>query len=219
MNSLLAGASVLVIVAHYDDEVLFCGGLLATLRPVFEDLTVVIATNIETTSAPREVPAVPSVQEAERRRLRLEAFAELCVRVDANFTELNLPNLPQSITREERIYHDRKAEISDAIHVAGLGVMGDVVITHGENGEYGHPQHSCVHDAVVESLPSAVWGAGLTFGHPDTFDYEFRFDRSRKMALIDLYRNQSYRGWWTPEDDARLSTWTTGTEWYCRTSG
>ncbi|WP_045744800.1 PIG-L deacetylase family protein [Actinoplanes rectilineatus] len=216
MQSLLAGARLLAVVAHYDDEALFCGGLLTTLRPSLRELTVAVVTGIETTSAPREVPPVPSPAEAERRRLRLDAFAAVCARLAATPVELRLPNLPQSARRDDPAYRRRVSEIGDALERAGLTRNGDTVLTHGRDGEYGHPQHSCTHDAVAAAVPSSSWRTVLTFGGPHRHDHEFHFDTTGKTKLIDLYRDQGFRGRWEPERDARLRTWTAGTEWFCR---
>ena len=218
MRDLVADARVVVIVAHYDDEVLFCGGLLAETRSVLAGLTLVVVTNIETTSAPRQPLPLVSAAEAERRACRLGAFDEVCRQLEAQRVELELSNLPQSSTRADPDYKRTLKRVCEAIGEHVLASEADLLLTHGPDGEYGHPQHYCVYDAVrTLRQNSRNWQEALNFGNSRRHDYALRHGRAGKLALINLYRNQGpERAPWSPETDSRLKGWTDEYEWYSR---
>ncbi|MCD9878583.1 PIG-L family deacetylase [Streptomyces guryensis] len=210
----LAGARVRVVVAHFDDEALFCGALLAEMRPVMAHLHVVVVTSVETTSAPREVTA-PLPLEIERRRRRVAAFDAVCCDLDAGSSQLHIPNLPQTSTRQDANYQERVRTIWAAVRQTGLFTDADVVITHGFTGEYGHPQHRCVHDAVMSLAgstgPTEIW----TFSASGPADLTYRHDTRAKSRLLDHYRHQKVDGsLWLPEHDPRMREWTGVREWY-----
>lgn len=213
MRKLLKGQRVVVIVAHYDDEILYCGGTLATGRGSMRSLTLVIATGIETTSAPRVVPSKPGPSELERRRARLASFESICRDLKATGVHLGAHNLSQVHHRGSAPYGRKVDDIRSKLREVGCLESCDVVLTHGMMGEYGHPQHQAVHDAVLgEASPEL---AVATFATPQRFDYRVDFDPSTKRVLIDRYRNQGpHRGPWKPEEDTRMSAWTKGVEWF-----
>jgi LmbE family N-acetylglucosaminyl deacetylase len=219
LRDLVADTRVIVIVAHYDDEVLFCGGLLAETRSMLAGLTLVVVTNIETTSAPRQPPQqLVSAAETERRALRLKAFDEVCRQLEAQRVELELPNLPQSSTRADPDYKSTLKRMCEAIEEQVLFSASDVVLTHGPDGEYGHPQHYCVYDAVrALSGNSQNSQEVISFGNSRRHDFAFRHGGIGKRALIDLYRDQGpEKPRWSPETDRRLKSWTSEYEWYLR---
>ncbi|MFC8092536.1 PIG-L family deacetylase [Streptomyces sp. NPDC057301] len=209
-----AGARVRVVVAHFDDEALFCGALLAEMRSVMAQLHVVVVTSVETTSAPREV-TVPSPLEIERRRRRVAAFDAVCSDLDAGSSQLHISNLPQTSTRWDPDYQERVRTVRTAVHQTGLLTDADVVITHGFTGEYGHPQHRCVHDAVISLAgttgPTDAW----TFSAPGLAHLTYHHDTRAKSRLLNHYRCQKVDGTpWLPESDPRMRDWTGGQEWY-----
>lgn len=209
----LAGARVRAIVAHFDDEALFCGALLAEMRPVMAQLHVVVVTSVETTSAPREF-TVPSPLEIERRQRRLAAFDAVCSDLDAGSSQLHVPNLPQTSTRQDPDYQERVRTLRAAVRQTGLLTDADVVITHGFTGEYGHPQHRCVHDAVM-SLAGSTGPDIWTFSAPGPAHLTYHHDTRAKSRLLDHYRRQKVDGTlWLPENDPRMREWTGAREWY-----
>jgi LmbE family N-acetylglucosaminyl deacetylase len=208
-----AGARALAIVAHYDDEVLFCGGLLSDLRSVLVDLVLVVVTSIETTSAPREV-VVPGLEEIERRRRRLAAFAAVRSRLDAHAVELRMPNLSQTSTRRDQVFQDRVGMVRQALVELVPLEDADLVVTHGFEGEYGHPQHCCVHDAVTSLADSSGLGDLWTFSGPEYADLHYRHDTIAKRRLLEYYRQRVDGSLWTPESDVRVQRWTGADEWY-----
>lgn len=214
LSNRLAGARLVAIVAHYDDEVLFCGGLLSDLRPILAELVLVVVTSIETTSAPREA-TVPGPEEIKRRCRRLAAFAAVRSSLDARAIELHIPNLSQSCTRRDQIFGDRVRMVRQALLESVPLGDADLVITHGFAGEYGHPQHCCVHDAVVSVVNSSVLRDMWTFSSPERADLHHRHDTVAKQQLLEYYRRQRIDGsLWTPESDVRMQRWTGAEEWF-----
>jgi LmbE family N-acetylglucosaminyl deacetylase len=208
------GARVTVIIAHYDDETLFCGGLLSGIRPLMAELALVIVTSVETTSAPREI-TVPEPSEIERRRRRVAGFRAVCSDLGARSLELHVPNLPQKSTREQQEYWDRVHTVQRALLRSAALEDADMVITHGFAGEYGHPQHCCVHDAVISLAYAAGLGEIWTFSCRDHADVTYRHDMLAKLRLLEHYRRQRIDGTlWAPESDARMREWTGIDEWY-----
>lgn len=106
-----------LIVAHPDDEALWCGGLLAK-RDI---LWTVICCSI-----PHRDPE------------RAYHFFQSC-----ELLGVGARLLP---------FSERAGWRLDLIDVAEF----DVIVTHGPSGEYGHPHHRAVHDAVQQKLPRRV---------------------------------------------------------------
>lgn len=139
-------AKVLVCVSHFDDEALFCGGTLRKLRDQGCQLGIAVASRVEETNAPRD----PGQDDRARQQRRLVAFGRACGMLDVERTWLldcqNAKQVPN-------------VDIYQAIFNGLLPVLGefapDVVLTHGRDGEYGHPQHKLVH--------AAAWAASTTY--------------------------------------------------------
>lgn len=212
----LSNAAVLVIVAHYDDEVLYCGGLLSSTRNRVHALRLVVATGVETTSAPRETPLKVSAEERIRRKNRIGAFRAVCKQLKAESTELEVANLPQREGRATTIFESRRQLIHDRLCTQVNLEVIDLILTHGPTGEYGHAQHRCVHDAVINVAREHAKLAWC-FASRDEHDYEHQFTISRKSELLEHYRDHGpQRPRWSPERDPRSSAWTKDREWFSR---
>ena len=181
-----ARPNLVAVVAHYDDEVLYLGGLLTSRRDHFGDVTIAVATNIHTTSAPRGHLTFVDHDELERRRLRTTAFRTVCERIEAQPLMLDVANLEQSARRASPSFERTRHHLEHELAATRAFLNADVILTHGSEGEYGHPQHQCVHDAVVAaSAEQSIW----TFAGPDQHDVVVDFDADIKQSLIELYRD------------------------------
>lgn len=146
-------ASVLVISAHPDDETLFAGGMLAMCAEKGHRITL-----LETTRGEGGEVGEPPLT----TRDNLGAFREQEVRKAARILGADdiffLPFIDpymeiNGIARRIDIpLEDFTRAIEDYIQ----RTQPDVIITHGSNGEYGHPQHIYTYQAARRALANGL---------------------------------------------------------------
>lgn len=154
-------SSVLLIVAHPDDET-FCSGLLCELVEQRSEVTVLCLTRGEggpTGGATRE--ELGRVREAEMRR----SCETLGVKT------LEFLDLVDPVAKGFRVYAPEIPVGELASRLLPFVEGADLVLSHGSSGEYWHPAHLLVHGATgqaVRHCPETRW---MTFlarqpGHP-----------------------------------------------------
>ena len=142
-------ATILAISAHPDDETLFSGGTLAMYAQKGNDVYILETTRGEGGEVgeppltARENLAAFREQEARRAARKLGVRDIFFLPYIDPYMEIN------GIARRIEISME---EFSRAIkaHIKQIGP--DLVITHGSNGEYGHPQHIYTHRATRLAL-------------------------------------------------------------------
>ncbi len=142
-------ADILVISAHPDDETLFCGGTLA--RYAQQGHAVYI---LETTRGEGGEVGEPPLTTREN----LAAFREQEVRKAARILGARdiffLPFIDpyMEINGIARHIDIPLTDFAAAIEKYVREIGPDLIITHGSNGEYGHPQHIYTHQATRLAL-------------------------------------------------------------------
>jgi LmbE family N-acetylglucosaminyl deacetylase len=142
-------ASILAISAHPDDETLFGGGMLAMCAEKGHRVTI-----LETTRGEGGEVGEPPLT----TRDNLGAYREQEVRKAAGILGVdNIYFLPfidpyMEINGIARRIDISLEEFSGAIEDYLKCIQPDVVITHGSNGEYGHPQHIFTYQATRRAL-------------------------------------------------------------------
>ena len=166
-------ASILAISAHPDDETLFAGGMLAMCAAKGHRVTI-----LETTRGEGGEVGEPPLT----TRDNLGTFREQEVRKAARILGVDgiyfLPFIDpyMEINGIARRIDTPLEDFTDAIEDYIHRIRPDVVITHGSNGEYGHPQHIYTHQATFRALAN---------GH-------------RKIALM------SWCAWYQPSNRERI---------------
>ena len=147
-------ATVLAIAAHPDDE-LFGAGYLAKLAAEGNDLYILCTTRGEGGEV-GEPPVGPKSRLGEFRVVEMrESGRALGVR-DVWFLDFVDPWM--EIGGEALAIDAEPPEFVAALAERIGALRPDVVITHGTNGEYGHPQHVYTHRAVMAALGTlAPW--------------------------------------------------------------
>ena len=141
----------LVVSAHPDDETLFSGGTLAMYAQKGHDIFILETTRGEGGEV-GEPPLIP--------RENLAAFREQEVRQAARILDVRdiyyLPYIDpyMEINGIARRIDAPLADFAAAIETYVQKIDPDLVITHGSNGEYGHPQHIYTHRATRLALNS-----------------------------------------------------------------
>jgi N-acetylglucosamine malate deacetylase 2 len=142
-------ATILAVSAHPDDETLFAGGTLAMYARQGHDVYILETTRGEggeTGDPPlADLDTLGAVREQEAR----SAAAALGVK-DIFFLPFIDPRMeiggtPKAIDASMGVF---SGAIGDYIEK----LRPDLVMTHGSNGEYGHPQHVFTHQAVFRTL-------------------------------------------------------------------
>jgi LmbE family N-acetylglucosaminyl deacetylase len=142
-------ADILVISAHPDDETLFCGGTLARYAKGGHAIYI-----LETTRGEGGEVGEPPLTSREN----LAAFREQEVREAARILGARdiffLPYIDpyMEINGIARRIDIPLKEFAAAIEKYLHKINPDLIITHGSNGEYGHPQHIYTHQATRMAL-------------------------------------------------------------------
>ena len=143
---------ILAFFAHPDDECMLAGGTLALLARQGAEVHYLCATRGEG----GEMGEPPLCHREDLGAVRQQ---ELACAVEslhgASLTFLNY--IDPLVGADDRLfpYTDDTRLLADQILACIQNFDADVVITHGSNGEYGHPAHILSHQAVrlaVESL-------------------------------------------------------------------
>jgi LmbE family N-acetylglucosaminyl deacetylase len=150
--------TILVVSAHPDDETLFSGGTLAMYAQKGHDVFI-----LETTRGEGGEVGEPPLTTREN----LAAFREREVRQAARILGARdiffLPYIDpfMEINGIARRIDIPPADFAAAITTYVQKIDPHLIITHGSNGEYGHPQHIYTHRATRMALNSGRQGTAL----------------------------------------------------------
>ncbi len=134
------------VVAHPDDETIFAGGTLAMLADEGFEVHIVSATRGE--GGERGDPPLATREELGARREReLRCAAQALGAVAVHFLEYVDP----TVGAEGQLfaYTEDLAGLSRRLARLLADLAPLLVITHGSNGEYGHPAHIVTHQGVL----------------------------------------------------------------------
>lgn len=150
--------NILVFFAHPDDETMLCGGLLALLSKSGHDIHYLSCTRGE--GGECGVPPLCSQSElGSLRELELGCAVEVLGGKSLQFLDYADPlvgpdNSLFSFTQDQE---KLALEVKEFIKNKDI----DLLITHGSNGEYGHPGHLTVYEVtkkIIQSeYPELLW--------------------------------------------------------------
>lgn len=142
---------VLAIGAHPDDETMFAGGMLARYAAAGHDVYILLTTRGEG----GDVGEPPLCSREELGALREQEARNAAAALHAQKV-MFLPFVDPLVGPDDTLsaVDATPAAFSDAIATVIGSLLPDVILTHGSNGEYGHPQHIFTHTAVFEALHS-----------------------------------------------------------------
>ncbi|MBN1555263.1 MAG: PIG-L family deacetylase [Phycisphaerae bacterium] len=135
------GMNGAVIVAHPDDEIIWCGGVMLS-RPDWKWTVLTLCRADDPDRAPK--------------------FHTLCVKLGIHgiMSNLNDGETLQAI--------HPPTDIGNRIIELLPSWRWDLCLTHGRNGEYGHPRHVEVHEAVLHLFRNGILACDALW----TFAYE-----------------------------------------------
>jgi LmbE family N-acetylglucosaminyl deacetylase len=180
-------ARVLVISAHPDDETMAAGGTIAMYAEQGDDVYVLEATRGEGGEV-GDPPLTDLAHLGEYREGELrQALAILGVR-DVFFLPYVDPHM--EIDGEAQRIDVPMEEFVAAITGYLRQIQPDVVLTHGTNGEYGHPQHIYTFQAARLALAAygkpvtlLTWGAWYPNAEqPEMLNHDDRADVIRNIS-------------------------------------
>ena len=140
--------TILIISAHPDDETLFCGGTIAMYVQKEHDVYI-----LETTRGEGgEVGDPPlttkdklgKIREQETRNAASALGVKNIFFLPYTDPHMEIGGTPLAIDVPLEVF-----SISILKYIKDI--QPDLIITHGSNGEYGHPQHIFTHKAVIKA--------------------------------------------------------------------
>ena len=165
--------TILAVSAHPDDETLFCGGTLAMYAQKGHDIFILETTRGEGGEV-GEPPLTTRENLAAFREQEARRAADILGARDIFFLPFIDPFM--EINGIARRIDTPLADFAAAIAAYVQQIDPQLVITHGSNGEYGHPQHIYTHRATRMAL-----------------------DRGRQNTAL-----MSWSAWHTPADYERI---------------
>lgn len=140
---------VVAVGAHPDDETAFAGGTLARYAAEGDEVTLVSATRGE--GGESGDPPLCSFEDLGAvREGELRCAARALGAKDVAFLGFVDPRI--EVGQPGRRIDATLDEYAAAIRAVLERIQPDVVLTHGSNGEYGHPQHIFTHEAVLAAI-------------------------------------------------------------------
>jgi len=193
--------SVVCYFAHPDDETVLAGGLIALLTQQNIPVHVVCATRGEG----GELGDPPLAERAQLGQVREQ---ELRCAVEMLGASLTILDYIDPVIDEDEVLYPFEAEfetLSKRFIDIARQQRADLLITHGGDGEYGHPAHQLVNRAVIEGARRLLPGA-LVYtvaahvrsiedrlwnkSEPAHFALDIRPWGEQKIAAMECHRTQ-----------------------------
>lgn len=137
--------TLLCVVAHPDDETMLCGGTLAALAARGLDIHVLCATRGEG----GELGEPPLCTREELGRVREDEMRCACQTLGARQVTF-LDYVDPLVGPEDSLspFTADELGLQDHLMIHMRDLRPDIVLTHGRDGEYGHPAHKLLHRAT-----------------------------------------------------------------------
>jgi N-acetylglucosamine malate deacetylase 2 len=140
---------ILTIFAHPDDETMFAGGTLALLARSGAHIHYLAATRGHGGET-GEPPVAPQAQLGLYRERELACAIQALGGGDLTFLDYIDPII--GADQELYPYTQDFEGLVNVIQIHIQTIQPHFVITHGSNGEYGHPGHILTHEAVCQAI-------------------------------------------------------------------
>lgn len=149
--------SILAAFAHPDDETILAGGILAMLATQGAAVHILSATRGEGGEL-GEPPITERSQLGQVREAELRCAAEALGAKSVLFLDYLDPvvGADEALFPFQADFEGLALEIGSSV----AATKANAVITHGSDGEYGHPAHTLMHKACKFALQSA-WGNSM----------------------------------------------------------
>jgi LmbE family N-acetylglucosaminyl deacetylase len=194
---------ILAIFAHPDDETMLCGGLLALASSTGHSVHVVSATRGEG----GDLGSPPVCRRSEAGTVRARELA--CAARALGCRQLSFMDyVDPMVGAQDELFPFAADEAEFTVRLAALiaAEQADALLTHGTDGEYGHPGHRQVNRAARAALRSLkdrpVWytvqaaydsaGDRSLFNASDPADFVLDVSgaQAAKRAAIECHRTQ-----------------------------
>ncbi len=141
--------NVLAFFAHPDDETMLCGGTLALLARQSAQVNVMIATRGEG----GEMGNPPLTPREDLGTVRTKELRCATTALGANNLIL-LDYFDPLVGPDDELFPftEDLEGLSEQVVKYIVQTQADVLISHGVNGEYGHPAHQLVHQAAAQAV-------------------------------------------------------------------
>ncbi|NLG98250.1 MAG: PIG-L family deacetylase [Chloroflexi bacterium] len=175
---------ILAFFAHPDDETMLCGGTLALLAKNGANVHVLIATRGEG----GELGEPPVTTREKLGRVREDELRCAVKALGASSLTL-MDYLDPLVGPEDTLfaYTEELEQLTSQVVEAIRYRKADAVITHGADGEYGHPAHKITHQAASAAAILLGSEAPLLYTVQGTFDshpFPFIANESTPAHLI-----------------------------------
>ncbi len=167
--------NILVFFAHPDDETMLCGGLLALLASANQSVFYLSCTRGEGGEC-GEPPLCSQEELGEVREKELECAVKALGGAKLKILDYQDPLIGPDNTLYS--FTNNVDELMGKLSEFVRQNMIEVLITHGSNGEYGHPGHLTVYETakrtVIEKFPHLTW-----------YTVQANYDHSTKEHLLN----------------------------------